>query len=674
MDLTLYKRNGQLVSQPQQSSHRYEFGQIISATEPEKFYLADSDLSVHSCVLGQSGSGKSKFLELLMRYLTVSRKGFALIDPHGDLSEDLLAYAAYQKAAKHDENILSRIHYIEPTYEQIFHYDPFRFRPRKPIAPEHLEKAVESWLHAKADRVSEVFLRKQGKSSFEGMTRLQRMMRNVLVAVGTSVNGNGQHLPLSDALVLLDVNHTRHFDVFNRVAPHLEKDVLSDFNTLHNFKQLKDVRLETESTINWMRSLLSPIVKSIFADHVHTIDFPSIVENGEILLVNLRETDYFSGDQAKAIGGLFIHEILAAAQNAPREMRKPYHLIIDEAADYIGDDVQRALGIMRKFKLSVCLAAQDLSSFKKIDLDLRPKVLSQCGTIVSFRQSWPDDLDILSRVMCTGNIDFTKHYQIVDRPDGYKIMEIDEYGEQFTWGTSTAEGFATSESSSTSRQESESTSHNDSWSRTDTHSDSHTDSRSSSKSESSTKNTHSENEQRTEGRQTGSGSSDMTGTSHGSTTGGSSGFSSGTSVGQTRGTSNSKNTSSAKNESQGKSASHRKVPLAQHREESQETPQLLNSVADQLERFKSGLHRLDVGQAIVKLRSQQQAIVVQTTTVVEKWHGPQKHDAIERMKQRVFESRPYCGPPAVGPDQDDRLAKYVNGHAHQSAEQSPHFP
>ena len=56
------------------------------------FILNEPCLSRHLAVFGGSGWGKSKFLELLCRLLLDNYRGFCLIDPHGDLSEDILAY------------------------------------------------------------------------------------------------------------------------------------------------------------------------------------------------------------------------------------------------------------------------------------------------------------------------------------------------------------------------------------------------------------------------------------------------------------------------------------------------------------------------------------------------------------------------------------------------------
>ena len=58
---------------------------------------ADGPITVplcHSAFYGETGTGKSKLLECLLRQLMAFCIGFAVIDPHGDLSEDLLLSGA----------------------------------------------------------------------------------------------------------------------------------------------------------------------------------------------------------------------------------------------------------------------------------------------------------------------------------------------------------------------------------------------------------------------------------------------------------------------------------------------------------------------------------------------------------------------------------------------------
>jgi hypothetical protein len=138
---------------------KYQMGTVRLGAQPAPFYLYEGHLAAHSCVLGQTGSGKSKFLEQLCRYLMASKRGFCLVDPHGDFAEDLLAFAAYRNAEKGDGGIFRRLHYLEPSFEQVFHYDPFKFPNREGI-PGHLQDGyIASWVSTKAHRVGEVVQR-----------------------------------------------------------------------------------------------------------------------------------------------------------------------------------------------------------------------------------------------------------------------------------------------------------------------------------------------------------------------------------------------------------------------------------------------------------------------------------------------------------------------------------
>src|SRR5687767_6129336 len=52
-------------------SYDFLMGDVLYAPVPSPFLLSEEHLATHACVLGQTGSGKSKFLELLMRHLAV---------------------------------------------------------------------------------------------------------------------------------------------------------------------------------------------------------------------------------------------------------------------------------------------------------------------------------------------------------------------------------------------------------------------------------------------------------------------------------------------------------------------------------------------------------------------------------------------------------------------------
>ena len=54
--------------------------------------IGQRDRATHMYVIGSTGSGKTKFLEFLISQDIKERNGFGVIDPHGDLIEDIKGF------------------------------------------------------------------------------------------------------------------------------------------------------------------------------------------------------------------------------------------------------------------------------------------------------------------------------------------------------------------------------------------------------------------------------------------------------------------------------------------------------------------------------------------------------------------------------------------------------
>lgn len=401
---------------------------IGSADPKTTVEFGDEELATHMAVYGGTGKGKSKLLELIIRQIIEQRSGVCVIDPHGDLVEDLMAYVL-ERYDGADKAVYRRINYFEPGSNACrFRFDPFQYNGLS-------GESYEDWLKAKVESVARTIIRKQGEAGFEGKPRLERFLTNVLYACGVRVNDQGDHLGLGDALILLDPSHPLHNPVYSRIAPHLPSEIRSDFEKVRQSKPRQQEDW-VESTINRLRSFLSPAVKSLFAGEAKaTLNFRKIIEQQGVMLVNLRRTRSFTLDQGNAIGGLFINEILEAAQIASRTARQPYYLFIDEASRFVGQDLIDALAQFRKMKLSLCLAVQDLSSLKLRDIDMTSKVISQCGIHITFQQKNPDDLEILGQLFGYPLIDFTPLKHEVDRFNGYEEIQTTDYSRSETTGS-----------------------------------------------------------------------------------------------------------------------------------------------------------------------------------------------------------------------------------------------
>ena len=120
------------------------------------------------------------------------------------------------------------------------------------------------------------------------------------------------------------------------------------------------------------------------------------------MLWNLRPTEYFSPDGKTTFGKIAIHSTLSAMMSMPRDLRVPHVLIIDEASEFADSCSCGASGAMRKTGLFIFLAGQDLSSFRRKASTCGSKVLSQCN-LVCFNQTWPEDTEVLSRIVFSGS-------------------------------------------------------------------------------------------------------------------------------------------------------------------------------------------------------------------------------------------------------------------------------
>ncbi len=130
---------------------RFPMGKVVGGG---RFALSYDDWKYHRAVLGGTGSGKSKFLELFYSYLLHHHQSGILIDPHGDLADNLLAFVAHRKR-NGDDALWRRVHYLEVGPQSAFSYDPFALAPR---LADVSRIEYDAWLKAKVDRVCRAFL------------------------------------------------------------------------------------------------------------------------------------------------------------------------------------------------------------------------------------------------------------------------------------------------------------------------------------------------------------------------------------------------------------------------------------------------------------------------------------------------------------------------------------
>jgi hypothetical protein len=630
----------------------------------------------HMTVIGKTGTGKTRFLNGLIGDLSDRGIAVVVIDFDGDLCEDVLAHGAKRAMIK-GPSAFRRLHYLEPSPKQTFALDPFDFHLPKPLHPEVRFSARWAWLHTKVQCVVDVFQRKQGQMDTEGMPRLQRVFTNVLTAAGLEVDG--RRLSVADAGILIDLGHPMHFPVFNAIAPRLPRHILADFEVLHAFRRPDDVRKETESTLNRLRSMFGPLMQAIFSrTDGPAFNLHQAVQKGETVLVNLRESPFFAGEQALALGTLMVYETIANAIMTPRDMRKPCILIIDEAAEIVTPDMAKILRRGRKYKLGAVYSTQSLDSFIRKDYDLTSMALSQPSTVVCFNQRWPKDVETLSRTLFTKQLRFTPLVQEVERDGGIEFIPVTEYSEAFSYNSTWSDTESDQVGETDGEQHGHASARQKTWQKgktkqvTASNSEAHTETASESDGRGShespvmngfeiEKMFHLGSTQRTNTR----GVSHQRGRVNGTGLGESEGEGGGETdtindvISKARSHTKGRTHGEGGGDSQGITISHRFAQVQKVVREIQKTGQLEQSVADQVEEFGQVIYSLAKRHAVALCGTD--ASLIMTLDVPDPFASPEALvKAVEWAKRELAQLRDYLFVPNLDPaEQEARLRRFL---------------
>jgi hypothetical protein len=318
----------------------------------EPIELERDDRKTHMHIIGSSGSGKSKFLEWMIRGDLRQRRGFCLIDPHGTLYNDVLNYCAHHVTDR--EIILLNL----STPDSIIGFNPFRRSPSGEVSVQ-VDRRITATMHA------------WNVETTDQTPTLERILRLVYTAM------------LEQELGLAQVQHLIDFNA-QAVRSHLVEQMQSGLiqKEWREIQQLRagDWRAETLSTKNRLfRLLTSPTLARFMGLPERTLDLQEIMDEGKVLLVNLATSDHLSHENARVFGALLVNEFFEQALRREKDDRgndpQPYYLYLDEFQNFVSLDLTKMLDQVRKFGLFLIMSHQ---RFGHLDDDMIDAVLTNC--------------------------------------------------------------------------------------------------------------------------------------------------------------------------------------------------------------------------------------------------------------------------------------------------------
>lgn len=321
--------------------------------------IAERDRSTHLYVIGATGTGKTKFLEFLIKQDIEKGNGFGVIDPHGDLIEDIKGLLVCHRYEYLNDKILDKVVLIDPTDSKFtVTFNPLEKLPNVSVA-EQVGELVSSFKKIWSDSWG---------------VRMEDLMRNSLIALGEA------GLALTDLPRFLTDRNFREGVLF-KVENHFARDYfIHRFNVLTDRGQLPFI----EPVMNKINSFLAdPRIRQIFSSNKSSFNLREIIDRKKILLIKL-DKGRLKGS-ADLLGSLLMAKIQMAAfsrSDIPQNKRTPFYLYIDEFQSFASESFMVVLSEARKYGLSLVMAHQTLA---QITEELRSLILSNAGIQVYFR-------------------------------------------------------------------------------------------------------------------------------------------------------------------------------------------------------------------------------------------------------------------------------------------------
>lgn len=353
-------------------------------------WMKGPDRQRHMYLIGKSGSGKTETLAHMIVQDIRLGHGVAVVDPHGDLIEQILG------------NI------PKDRIDDVVVFNPAD--TERPMGLNMLEARDPSQKDMAAQEMISIFYKLFPPEMIGPM--FEHTMRNMMLTLMSDIENPGTIAEIPRLITDPDYQKAWVAKVKDPVVlAYWEKEVAntSDFHKSEMFGYLI-------SKVG--RFVENELMRNIIGQAHSSFDFRNIMDNQKIMLVNLSKGKI--GDvNADLLGMIVVTKLQMAAlsrADMPEQDRKDFFLYIDEFQNFVTDSIATILSEARKYRLNLIIAHQYIGQLvKNNDTKIKDAVFGNVGTMFTSRIG-PEDVETLAKVYA---------------PDagGYDLMNSDK----FTW-------------------------------------------------------------------------------------------------------------------------------------------------------------------------------------------------------------------------------------------------
>ena len=339
--------------------------------QKKEIRLSEKDRRRHTYVIGATGMGKSVLLKNIAYQDMLAGRGFAFIDPHGDVTEELLSMVPKDRI------------------DDVIYFDPGDIE--HPIGMNMFEWETED----QKDFIVQ-----------EGINMLQS-----LYDPGNQgfFGPRGQHMFRNAALLLMyDPAGATFIDIPRCfIDPEFVKAKLQYVTdkSVYDYwtKEFPASQKSNDAgeVITWFASKWGPflsntMMKNILGQVHSGFNIRDIMDNKKILLVNLSKGK-MGEINSKLLGMIFVMKFQTAAMSrvdTPEDQRNDFCLFVDEFQNFATESFESILSEARKFRLNLIVANQFMTQLTD---KIREGLLGNVGTVICGRIG-VTDAEIMEKV------------------------------------------------------------------------------------------------------------------------------------------------------------------------------------------------------------------------------------------------------------------------------------
>jgi len=339
-------------------------GENIYRGVTKEIKVRREDRRRHMYIIGKSGVGKSVSIAGMAIQDILNGEGVCILDPHGDLIEDILTHVPPERAE--DVILFAPADIERPLALNLLEYDP-KYPEQKSFVINEMIKIFDKLYDLKAT----------GGPIFE------QYMRNALLLIMDDPESGSTLMEVPKVLADADFR--------NMKLGKCKDPTVVDFWRKEAEKAGGDAALA--NVVPYITSKLTQFISNdtmrpIIGQQKSSFNFRRVMDESKILLVNLSKGQV--GEiNAHLLGMIIVGKILMAAlsrTDMPAAKRKDFYLYIDEFQNFTTDSICSILSEARKYGLNLIIAHQYLGQLvQKQDTSIKDAVFGNVGTWMLFK-------------------------------------------------------------------------------------------------------------------------------------------------------------------------------------------------------------------------------------------------------------------------------------------------